>query len=51
MNPYADLIDEIRISNVVRSAPADGAGAFESDENTAVIIQADRATGIKNTAQ
>jgi hypothetical protein len=50
-NNLAGLIDEIRISNVVRSAPANGAGPFEVDENTVVLIQAERATGIKNKAQ
>jgi hypothetical protein len=51
MSPYAGLIDEIRVSNVVRPAPADGAGPFEVDENTVVLIQGDRATGIKNAVK
>lgn len=51
MSPYAGLIDEIRVSNVVRSAPANGAAPFEVDENTVVLIHGDRASGIKNAAE
>jgi hypothetical protein len=49
--PYAGLIDEIRISNVVRTPPAEGAGPFEADDKTVVLIHCDKDTGIKNSAK
>ena len=47
-SPYAGLIDEIRISNVVRPAPVGAPGPFKVDKDTVVLIQCDRASGIKN---
>jgi hypothetical protein len=48
--PFSGLLDEIRISNVVRSAPAQGAGPFAMDDKTTVLIHCDRATGITDAA-
>jgi hypothetical protein len=48
--PFSGLLDEIRISNIVRSAPAEGAGTFAMDDKTVVLLHCDRATGITDAA-
>jgi hypothetical protein len=48
--PFSGLLDEIRISNVVRSTPVEGAGPFAMDDKTTVLIHCDRATGITDAA-
>ncbi len=48
--PFSGLLDEVRISNVVRSAPTEGAGPFVMDDKTVVLLHCDRATGITDAA-
>ncbi|MCX6970697.1 MAG: LamG domain-containing protein [Verrucomicrobia bacterium] len=49
--PYAGLLDEIRISSVVRAPSGEETGPFVRDDKTVLLLHCDRDTGISDAAK